>query len=200
MEIVIATSNLHKVRELKSMLKPLYFLDVRSLIDFPSYIPPEETGTTFEDNAKLKAAHAAFHLKKWVIADDSGLVVPALNGSPGVFSARFAGPNATDKDNRKKLLESLKGKLGLERAAFFECVLALSSPEGQTKVFKGIAEGLIIDEERGKNGFGYDPLFIKHDYNLTFAEIDEEIKNRISHRRKAIEKLKLHLESIAHLL
>jgi XTP/dITP diphosphohydrolase len=198
MEIVIATSNLHKVRELKSMLKPLYFLDLRSLIDFPSYIPPEEKGATFEDNAKLKAIHAATHLNKWVIADDSGLVVPALNGSPGVFSARFAGPNATDKDNRKKLLESLKGKSGLERAAFFECQLALSSPQGQIKVFKGIAEGLIIDEERGKNGFGYDPLFIKHDYNLTFAEIDEEIKNRISHRRKAIEKLKLHLESIAH--
>jgi XTP/dITP diphosphohydrolase len=197
MEVVLATNNLHKIRELKSMLKPLSFLDIYSLKDF-SYVAPEETGTTFEENAKLKAVHAASHLNKWVIADDSGLVVPALDGAPGVYSARYAGPNATDKDNRKKLLEALKDKSGLHRAAFFECILCLSSPQGETKLFKGSVEGLILEEERGKNGFGYDPLFIKHDYSLTFAEIDEDTKNRISHRKKALEKLKLHLESLAH--
>lgn len=251
MKLVIATHNLHKVRELKAMLKPLSFIDLFSLNDFPHYQLPNETGATFEENALLKAKHAATHLypnnlenwildrakasglndrkqahignmglfpivqprelslrsktnfpsclgiKEWVLADDSGLVVPILKGEPGIHSARYAGPQATDKENRAKLLHALKGKVGLQRAAYFACTLALVSPEGQAHFFNGKCEGEILTEERGRHGFGYDSLFLKNDYHLTFAEIDEMVKNRISHRRKAVDKLLLFLESHA---
>jgi XTP/dITP diphosphohydrolase len=196
MQIVIASHNLHKIRELKSIFKPLAHLDIYSLKDFASLKLPDETGSTFEENSIIKAKEIAKILKKWVIADDSGLVVPSLNGEPGIYSARYAGLNATDRENRQKLLKNLQGKKGLERAAYFECCLTLASPELTIKTFKGIVEGILLEEERGKNGFGYDPIFLKHDYNQTFAQIDEETKNRISHRRKAVEKLKLYLEAL----
>ena len=194
MDIVLATTNLHKLREIRLLLKALKKFDFVSLNDFPGYVPPEETGTTFEENAILKGSHAASKLNRFVISDDSGLVVPALKGEPGVYSARYAGPNATDKDNRKKLLSAMQNLSGIERSAYFECVIVFAGPENFKKVFRGTSEGLIATEERGKNGFGYDPLFIKHDYSQTFAELSESIKNRISHRSKAIEKLILFLE------
>ncbi len=118
-ELVIASTNIHKIRELRSMLKPLQKFDVLSLCDFPDYIPPEETENTFEGNATLKALHAAKILNRWVIADDSGLVVPALGGAPGVYSARYAGVSATDLDNRKKLLKEMENLLDEERNGFF---------------------------------------------------------------------------------
>src|SRR5690242_17253652 len=108
MEVVIATRNLHKLREIRTMLKGLKHFDFTSLNDYPHYVPPEETGATFEDNALLKATHAAIALGKWVISDDSGLVVPALNGEPGVRSARYAGEEASDADNRRKLLRAMQ--------------------------------------------------------------------------------------------
>lgn len=197
MEIVIATHNVHKIRELRAMLKENALIDFFSLNDFPEYLPPEETGKSFEENALLKATHAATHLNKLCLADDSGLVVPALSGRPGIYSARYAKEGATDRENRQKLLGELKGKNDLERSAYFECVLALAAPNGKNKTFKGHCEGLITTEERGKNGFGYDPLFMKHDYNHTFAELDESTKNRISHRRKAVDKFVLYLESLS---
>jgi len=178
------------------MLKEINSIELLSLNDFPDYDPPEETGLTFEENAVLKAKAAAQALQKWVIADDSGLVVPALQGAPGVYSARYAGKQATDLENRRKLLKELEGKFNLERAAYFECVIAIASPEGLAKCVKGICEGMITMEEKGRNGFGYDSLFIKHDYNQTFGELRESVKNLISHRRKAIDKLILILESI----
>lgn len=195
MQLVIASSNVHKIRECRSILKQLRFLDILSLLDFPHYHPPEETGKTFEENARLKALHAARALGKMVIADDSGLVVPALGGKPGIFSARFAGENATDKDNRRKLLELMQNLTESERTAYFECWIVLASPEGVVRTVSGLCEGSILTEERGSQGFGYDPLFLKYEYSKTFAEMDEETKNRISHRRKALDKILATLES-----
>src|SRR5262249_16037882 len=148
------------------------------------------------ENVIKKAEHASQILQKWVIADDSGLVVPELNNLPGVLSRRYAGEDATDAENRQKLLAEMRHLKGLGRAAYFECFLALASPEGIKKCVSAKCEGLISEEEKGRNGFGYDPLFIKHDYDKTFAEIEEVTTNRISHRRKALEKLMPILESL----
>jgi XTP/dITP diphosphohydrolase len=196
MEIVIASHNVHKIREFRAILKPLAGLDVLSLIDFPNYHLPEETGKTFEENAVLKAEHAAAHLSKWVLADDSGLAVPALHGAPGVYSARYAGPDATDGENRKKLLRDMQHLHDSLRQAYFECWIAIASAKGIKKVVRGISEGTIVEAERGSQGFGYDPLFIKHEYGKTFAEMDETTKNRVSHRRKAFDRILPTLESL----
>ncbi len=195
-ELVIASTNIHKIREFRSMLKPFPRFDLLSLCDFPQYIPPEETGQTFEENAALKAVHAAKTLHRWVIADDSGLVVPALHGAPGVYSARYAGKDATDLDNRKKLLEEMHHLLEEDRNAYFECCIILASPAGIKKCTRGTCEGTLLAKERGASGFGYDPLFVKHGYSKSFAELEESIKNRISHRRKALDKILLNLDSL----
>jgi XTP/dITP diphosphohydrolase len=197
MELVVASRNVHKIRECRAILRQLRFLDILSLLDFPHYQPPEETGKTFEENARLKAMHAAQALNKWVIADDSGLVVPALRGEPGVFSSRYAGAAATDKENRRKLLDQMRNLFDHERAAYFECWIVLASPQGVARVVSGLCEGSITTEERGSQGFGYDPLFLKYEYSKTFAEMDEETKNRISHRRKALDKILPTLESVS---
>lgn len=195
MELVLATHNLHKIREFRSMFKPFKNIDVLSLLNFPDYKLPEETGKTFEENAILKAEDAAKALNKCVLSDDSGLVVPTIGGKPGVISKRYAGEDATDAENRKKLLEEMDNFKDLERSAYFECFLALANPDGLQKCVNGHCEGYILTEERGRHGFGYDPLFVKHDYDKTFAELEEETKNRISHRRKAFEKLASILEN-----
>lgn len=196
LELVIASTNIHKVREFRTILKPFLRFDLLSLSDFPNYTPPEETGKTFEENATIKAEHAAKFLNRWVLADDSGLVVPALNGAPGIFSARYAGNDATDLENRKKLLEEIQHLMEEDRQAFFECSIALASPTGLKKCVKGTCEGSLLNKDRGGGGFGYDPLFIKHGYNKTFAELGESVKNRISHRRKALDKMLASLESL----
>ncbi|MBN1914923.1 MAG: XTP/dITP diphosphatase [Parachlamydiales bacterium] len=194
--IVLATKNIHKIRELRAMLSSIAQLDILSLQDFPQYSPPEETSSTFEENAIQKAVAAAETLQQWIIADDSGLVVPALNGEPGIFSARYAGNNATDADNRAKLLEKMSHLEGEDRAAYFACALALASPTGLYKSSFATCEGEILKAPRGGGGFGYDPLFLKHEYRKTFGELEERIKNRISHRRKAFDKLGLSLENL----
>ncbi len=196
MQIVLASHNVHKIREFRSILKAVSGLDVRSLIDFPHYHLPPETGKTFEENAVIKALHAATALQEWVLADDSGLVVPALGSAPGVFSARYAGENATDAENRKKLLYEMRLLKEGMRSAYFECWIVLASPEGVKKIVKGVCEGTIVEAERGGQGFGYDPLFIKNEYGKTFAELDEQTKIRVSHRRKAFDKLIPALESL----
>ncbi len=197
-QLVIASTNMHKVREIRDMLKvlPISF-DLFTLSDFPNYTPPEETGATFEENAILKAVHAAAALQHWVLADDSGLVVPALQGAPGVRSARYAGNEASDLENRKKLLDEMQHLMDDDRQAFFECVIALASPEGLKKCTKGTCEGVLLTKDRGSNGFGYDPIFVKHGYSKTFAELGDAVKNRISHRRKALDKMLQSLESLA---
>jgi len=187
---------MHKVREFRTLLKPYAKFDLLSLCDFPDYVPPEETGATFEENSILKAIHAAKELNRWIVADDSGLVVPALNGAPGVYSARYAGKDATDLENRNKLLEEIHNLMDDDRQAFFECCIALASPEGLKKCVKGTCEGVLLTKDRGGSGFGYDPLFVKHGYNKTFAELGDSVKNRISHRRKALDKLALSLETL----
>lgn len=196
MELVIASRNIHKIREFRSILRKASAFDLLSLNDFPTYVPPPETGKTFEENAILKARHAAQHLKRWVIADDSGLVVPALKGAPGVHSRRYAGENATDKENRQKLLSEMRHVQDPNRQGYFECWIALASPDGLKKTTKGISEGTILEQERGNLGFGYDAVFVKHEYGKTFAELEEETKNRISHRRKALDKILPLLEAI----
>lgn len=196
MKILLASTNLHKIREFKDMFKSLSHIELLSLRQFNDYVPPEETGATCKENAILKAEHAAKHLNVWVVSDDSGLVIPALKGEPGVRSARYAGSQATDADNRKKLLEEMKNLTGESRSAYYECVLAVANPEGLVKCAEGFCEGFITEEPRGGNGFGYDPLFIKNDYDKTFAELDENVKNKISHRRKAFERLLSFLETL----
>lgn len=192
-KLIIASTNLHKIRELKGMLKSLPF-DLYSLRDFPEYHAPEETGTTFEENARLKAENASLLLGGLVLADDSGLVVPALGGEPGVYSARYAGDEATDKENCEKLVSKLESIEEQERTGYFECCLVLARDGKTEKTVIGSAEGTLITSIRGRSGFGYDPLFIKYDYSKTFAELDEEVKNRISHRRKALDKMVSYLE------
>lgn len=196
MQLLIASRNVHKIREMRAILKKKGGLDIVSLLQYPDYIPPAETGKTFEENAILKAMHAAKALKMLTLADDSGLVVPGLNGEPGVFSARYAKEGATDKENRNKLLEELKKRKVLDRQAYFACVLALADEKGLKKCTTGTCEGVIVEEERGCNGFGYDPLFLKNDYGKTFGELEENIKNNISHRRKALDKMLLVLETL----
>jgi XTP/dITP diphosphohydrolase len=196
MDILIASRNVHKIREFREILKNLKGFEFISLMNFPHYSPPEESGTTFEENAIAKAVDAAKALNMLTLADDSGLVVPSLNNAPGVFSRRYAGIDATDAENRKKLLEALAGKHGFERAAFFECSLALANSRGLIKSVSARCEGLIALEGRGSHGFGYDPIFIKNGYDKTFAELDESIKNRMSHRRKALDKISLVLENL----
>jgi len=198
-EIVIASRNLHKIRELRRILKDQFpRLDILSLLDFPAYEPPEETGKTFEENVILKATHAATALHLLTLADDSGLIIPILDGAPGLFSARFAGKGASDAENRKKLLHEMEDVPDDQRTGYFECAIALADPDGLKKVVSGTCEGTILKKERGNKGFGYDPLFVKHDYSKTFAELEEAVKNRVSHRRKALDKILPYIDSLLH--
>ncbi|MEX1013006.1 MAG: RdgB/HAM1 family non-canonical purine NTP pyrophosphatase [Waddliaceae bacterium] len=196
MKIVIASHNSHKIREFRTLFKPLKQFDVLSLHDFPKYKLPLETGDSFKENAEIKAKDAAEKLGHYVVADDSGLVVPKLNNSPGVYSARYAGEEATDRENRRKLLDEMEGFADIDRSAYYECVLVLASPDRIIKSVSGKCEGQIVEEERGGSGFGYDPLFLKYDYDKTFAQLPEATKIVISHRGKAFEKMIPTLEHI----
>lgn len=197
MEVVFASHNVHEIRELRDMLKAVPHLELLTLHHFPNYTPPDDHGATFQDNAVAKAEHAAHHLNRWVIAEDSGLIVPALQGAPGIFSSCYAGLDATEVENRRKLLNEMKNLLSLDRAAYYECTIALASPAGvMKKCATGICEGSISTEERGRHGYSYDSVFIKNEYEKTFGEIDETIKNRISHRRKAFERLQVFLANL----
>lgn len=146
--------------------------------------PPEEHGATFEENARIKALAYASHAGGWTFADDSGLEVDALGGAPGVYSARFAGPNATDMQNNELLLARLAGKEN--RAARFVCVIALARGGAVRKTFRGSVEGRILDAPRGAHGFGYDPLFFYEPFGCTFGEATDELKMQVSHRAKAL--------------
>lgn len=198
MELVIASKNLHKVREYREMLKAFPWVDVLSLRDFPAYQPQIVKGTCFKDNASVKATHAAQALDKWVLADDSGIVIPALGSPTGRNHRFFCGDDTTDAENRLAVLRALQGKSDLHRSAFLECALATANQVGIQKVATGICEGVIVEDQRGRNGFGYDAIFRKHDYDKTFAELDAAIKIRVSDRRKAFEKLSLFLETLVH--
>ena len=196
MNLVIASTNVHKIREFRDLFKDLPGYEIFSLHDFPDYKPGPEEGSDFEEIAIQKAVDAAKSLKQLVLAEDSGLVVPSLNNEPGIFSRRYAGEDATDRENRAKLLENLGDKADLDRSAYFVCSIAIANEEGLLKNVTARCEGEITTEEKGRGGFGYDTLFRKHDYEKTFAELDEDVKNRISHRCKAFEKLAFFLESL----
>lgn len=197
MELVIASTNLHKIRELRDMLKNWKAFDVLSLLNFPHYQPVSEIGATLQDICKIKAEHAAQALQKWVLADDSALFVPAMNNIPGIHSKRYAGEDATDTENRQKLLKAMADLTDDKRQAYFECCLAIAGPDGIKKIVTGTCEGFILSEERGRSGFGYDSLFVKHEYDKSFGEVEEGTKNKISHRRKAFEKLIPTLELLS---
>jgi len=200
MQIVVATTNRHKFREFRTHFAAFDEIELLSLLDFPEYVQPAECGQTFEENAILKATHAAAFLEAFVLADDSGLVVPALKGAPGIYSRRYAGEHATDLENRRKLLKEMASLDDLGRSAHYECSLAFASPEGLQKCVSSMCHGSIATQEKGSNGFGYDALFVKHDYNQTFAQLGEHIKKEVSHRAKALERLSPYIESLVEQL
>lgn len=185
-KLLLATRNQHKKQELAAMLEGLG-IEVLTLDEVPELPEVEEDGDTFQENAKKKAAVTARASGYTCLADDSGLEVRALNGRPGVYSARFAGPQADDRMNNEKLVELLKER-DTSKAARFVCVIAIADPSGQIQVVEGECPGTITLEARGSEGFGYDPLFIPDGYQQTFAELGSEEKNQISHRGHALKK------------
>jgi len=188
-EIILATGNKHKVEEISAILKDIG-IKVIPMISFPTYPKTVEDGETLHDNAAKKAREAALFFKSWVIADDTGLEVDYLNGAPGVYSARYAGEHCSYEDNNNKLLAALKGVPKEKRTAKFRCVIAVSSPEGDVSFADGEIFGIISDKVAGTNGFGYDPVFFVPEENKSFAELSAEVKNKISHRARALEKAK----------
>jgi len=193
--LVIATRNKNKLAEFKVILKDLA-MEIRSLDDFGPIPEAVEDGDNFDENAYKKAHHTAKVLGIPAIADDSGLVVEALEGAPGVYSARYAGKNATDEDNCKKLLRELELKGEGNRKAHFTCVLSIAVPSGPALTYEEHCEGEILRQPRGKSGFGYDPLFYFAEYGKSFAELTMEEKNRVSHRGKALQQVKSEITMI----
>jgi XTP/dITP diphosphohydrolase len=184
--LVLGTRNRKKRDELADLLKdlPLEVVDLSSFADAPEI---EETGTTFEENARLKAVGLAKALGQWVLAEDSGLVVPALNGRPGVFSARYAGKHGDDEANNNRLLAELAPLDDGQRDAHYVCVAALANRQGEVvAVTEGRCHGTIIKDRRGAGGFGYDPLFLVREYHHTFGELSLRAKQALSHRGRAI--------------
>lgn len=193
---VIATGNRHKLVEISEMLKD-FSIQVKSMGDMGlEGLEIEETGTTFEENAVIKAETVCQKTGLMALADDSGLEVDALNGAPGIYSARYAGEQGNDDENNKKLLEELKDVPLENRQARFVCALAAVFPDGRKIVVRGIVEGYIDFEEKGAHGFGYDPLFLIPTYQQTFGQLGPVIKNSMSHRGRAIEMMKLKLEEV----
>jgi XTP/dITP diphosphohydrolase len=186
--LLVSTRNLHKVEEIREILGSEF--EVLDLSTFSGVGEVEETGTTFEENATLKALAVSEHFGGWVIADDSGLEVDWLGGAPGVWSARFSGAGATDASNRAMLLEKLAGARGKERSARFRCVIVLAHGGQKLAAFSGSVEGVIINQEKGSGGFGYDPLFVPEGHCGTFAELGAEVKNTLSHRSRALQGLR----------
>jgi len=189
MKIVIATTNQNKLQELKELLQG-FNVELLSLRDFPACPAVREDGKSFAENALKKARAVCAHTGMVTIADDSGLEVDALSGRPGIYSARYAGDEADDRGNYEKLLREMRGAAPEKRGACFCCVLAIVSPSKTEKVVTGEYRGVIISEPRGHNGFGYDPVFLDTASGLTFAEVSPEQKNRISHRARALQKLR----------
>ncbi|MEN1968303.1 XTP/dITP diphosphatase [Lentibacillus sp. N15] len=199
-QLIIATKNPGKAKEFKDFFKKFH-LQAVSLLDLAETIPDiEETGTTFEENAAIKAEAIANRMQIPVLADDSGLVIDALDGRPGIYSARYAGEAKDDKKNVAKVLDELNGWKPKQRQAHFVCVLAVAVPNHETLFYKGTCTGSIATEPKGENGFGYDPVFIPSGYSQTMAELAPEEKNAISHRKHAIAKLETDISSLIKLL
>lgn len=194
--LIVASNNAKKIKEIKQILEK-YHIEVVSLKEAGINIDVEEDGNTFIENSYKKASEIYKVVKdSMVLADDSGLAVDCLDGAPGIYSARFAGEHGNDKKNNEKLLELLKDKMDEERKAKFVCAIALIISDDKVVKVQGEIEGRIIDEERGNNGFGYDPLFYVPEYRMTFAEMDSELKNSISHRAKALKKIEGEIKKL----
>ena len=191
--VVLATSNQNKVREFKELIAE-FPVEVKCLSDFGPLPPIIEDGTTFDANAYKKAHHVAKVLGVPAIADDSGISVKGLNGEPGVFSARYAGEGATDKENCDKLLKNLEGVAN--REAYFTCVLSIAVPAGPALTYEATCSGTILEAPRGEGGFGYDPLFYYEPLKKTFAELTLEEKNEVSHRGKVLAEVKAEFDKI----
>jgi XTP/dITP diphosphohydrolase len=191
--LVIATRNKGKTLEIKELLKG-FPVEIKNLDDFGPIPHLEEDGDTFDENAYKKASFAARILGLPALADDSGLIVEALDGAPGIHSARYAGEDATDEQRYFKLLDDMKGKSN--RNAAFECVISIAVPAGPALTYEARCEGLIATEPAGSNGFGYDPVFFYPPLKKTFAQITREEKNRISHRGKALAELKSEFDKV----
>lgn len=192
-EIVFASHNSGKIKEMKELLAP-YGIKVKSALDMD--LPDvEETGKTFEENSLLKSQTIAKLVNKPCLADDSGLCVDALDGAPGVYSARYA-PNRDFNKGMEKLLAEMDKSPNKSRKAHFSCVISLAWPDGQYKVFDGRVDGQIALQKMGNGGFGYDPLFVPEGFDCSFAQMGQEEKNKISHRGRAVEKLKDFLNSL----
>jgi len=191
--LVLATRNKGKIAEFKELFSRTD-IELRNLDDFGPIPPVVEDGETFEANAVIKARFTARVLGLPALADDSGLTVKALGGEPGVFSARYAGESATDRENNLKLLDRMKGTD--EREGAFVCVLAIAVPRGPALIYEGICEGIISKELTGGQGFGYDPLFYYPPLKKTFAQMTQAEKNHVSHRGKAMAELKGELEKV----
>ncbi|WP_277678287.1 XTP/dITP diphosphatase [Gracilibacillus dipsosauri] len=194
-ELIIATKNKGKIRDFEQLFSP-FSIQVKSLLDIEGIEDIEETGSTFEENAAIKAEAISNKFGVTVIADDSGLVVDALNGAPGVYSARYAGEDKDDQANIEKVLSELQGTSEENRTARFVCVLAVSQPAKETFFTRGECEGTIGYQVKGEYGFGYDPIFYPLNSRRTMAEMRPEEKNQISHRKKALDQLKKWVEQL----
>jgi XTP/dITP diphosphohydrolase len=195
-ELLVATNNAGKIRELTALLSNLP-LRLRRLSEFPQIVEVEETGGTFAANAELKARLYSRQTNLWTLADDSGLEVDALNGAPGVLSARYGGAAATDAERNARLLAALNGTDEPHRTARFVCAIALYEPKADTtKLFAGTCEGRIARHPRGNHGFGYDPLFIPTGYAHTFGELPDELKQQLSHRAHALHAVRAYLRGL----
>lgn len=194
--VVLASRNRKKARELADLLD-LPQVDLTSVADFPGAPAVEETGTTFAENAMLKACAVARATGRWTLADDSGLAVDTLHGAPGVYSARYAGCDANDDRNNERLLAELRDVPDDRRGAQFVCCLAVADPEGVVRAqVEGRCRGRLLHAPRGHNGFGYDPLFWIPEYRLTFAELSPAAKGVLSHRARAFAKLRPQLAAL----
>src|SRR5947207_5982477 len=195
-QLIVATHNRNKTREIQQILGPKF--EVRDLSAYPKISETAESGESFEENAKLKAIAVSKKMPGLVIADDSGLEVAALGGAPGIYSARYAGDKATDKENIDRLLQELRRIVAQrdQRRARFRCVLALARNGQMLGTFEGIADVAIVDQLRGQHGFGYDPIFVPNGFEETFGELPAELKNRISHRARAIHALAAKLAAL----
>ncbi|NOZ68222.1 MAG: XTP/dITP diphosphatase [Deferribacteres bacterium] len=193
MEIVLATKNRKKIEEIKKICDTIGTdFKIYTLDDFPQYQDIEEDGDTFEANAVKKAVYISKRTGMTALADDSGLEVDALNGAPGVFSARYAGESADDRANLEKLLREMKNIPPEKRRARFVCCIAMASGD-EVRTFHGYVEGVIGTEPRGENGFGYDPVFYPEGHDRTFAEMSDSEKNALSHRGAALRELQKYL-------
>jgi XTP/dITP diphosphohydrolase len=196
-ELVLGTRNRKKCQEIVEILGDLG-LALQDLTAWPNAPEVVEDGATFEDNARKKAAELGRALRRWVLGEDSGLVVPALGGQPGVYSARYAGKQGDDEANNDKLLADLAAVSAEQRAAHYVCTAALADPDGNIRtVVEGRCHGIIIHERRGRGGFGYDPLFLIPEYHKTFGELSARVKHALSHRARALAQLRPFLRELS---